>query len=246
MALQNSLNSPVFANVASITSGNVLVGNGTDPVTSVAQVPVTSGGSGAPSLTDHAVLVGSGTDPFTALAVGANGEILLGSTGADPVFGALGTAVGSGLSKTTGPGSLSLALNLTAGSGITLTPSGSDTSIQISASAVSDITWNAVTSGTSATAAAGNAYSLQTGAGYAYTLPATGILGAQFVFANTTASSLFSVAPAAGGSVLIGATSSATGFDSTALGDSLTLVCVVAGATPVYQAVAFNGNYNVI
>lgn len=246
MALQNPLNSPVFANVASITSGNVLVGNGTDPVTSVAQVPVSNGGSGAASLTDHGVLVGSGTDPFTALTVGANGEILLGSTGADPVFGVLGTAVGCGLTKTTGAGSLSLAVNLTAGSGITLTPSGADTSIEISASSVPDLSLVAVTSGSSATAVAGNRYSVQTGAAYAYTLPATGILNAQFAFLNTTASSLFSVAPAAGGSVLIGATSSATGFDSTELGDGLTLVCVVAGAAPVYQAVAFNGNYNVI
>lgn len=246
MALQNSLNSPVFANVASITSGNVVVGNGSDPVTSVAQVPVANGGSGAASLTDHGVLVGSGTDPITALATGTDGQLLLGATGADPEFGTLGTAIGSGLTKTEGPGSLGLALNLSAGSGITLTPSGADTSIEISASAVSDLTWNAVTTGSSASAAAGNAYSLQTGAAYTYTLPATGVLGDEFVFANTTASSLFSVIPAAGGSVLIGATSSATGFNSTALGDSLTLVCVVAGATPVYQNVAFNGNYNVI
>lgn len=47
------------------------------------------------SLTDHGVVLGQGTDPMVATAVGATGEVLIGSTGADPAFGALG--VNSGL-----------------------------------------------------------------------------------------------------------------------------------------------------
>ena len=45
--------------------------------------------------TDHGVLVGSGAGDITALAVGATGTVLIGSTGNDPAFGALG--VNSGL-----------------------------------------------------------------------------------------------------------------------------------------------------
>jgi hypothetical protein len=67
---------------------------------------VGNGGSGANSLTDHGVLVGSGTDPITALAVGTNGQLLLGSTGADPVFATLNAA--RSLTTTTGAGTLQI------------------------------------------------------------------------------------------------------------------------------------------
>lgn len=41
------------------------------------------------SLTDHGVLVGSGTSPIDALAVGTNGQLLIGQTGADPAFASM-------------------------------------------------------------------------------------------------------------------------------------------------------------
>lgn len=57
-----------------------LAGGGGTPL------PVAQGGTGASSLTDHGVLVGSGTGAVTPLAVGTNGQILVGATGADPAF----------------------------------------------------------------------------------------------------------------------------------------------------------------
>lgn len=72
---------------------------------SSAVAAVANGGTGQSSLTDHGVLVGSGTSPVDALAVGTNGQVLLGSTGADPVFGTL-TTPNSTLTYTTGAGSL--------------------------------------------------------------------------------------------------------------------------------------------
>ena len=50
---------------------------------------VTTGGTGRQTLTNHGVLVGAGTNPLTQLAVGANGQLLLGATGADPAFAAM-------------------------------------------------------------------------------------------------------------------------------------------------------------
>lgn len=49
-------------------------------------IEVTKGGTGAVTLTDHGVLVGSGTAAIDALAVGATGTVLQGTTGADPDF----------------------------------------------------------------------------------------------------------------------------------------------------------------
>ena len=58
--------------------------------------------------TDHGVLVGSGTTAaLTALAVGTNGQVLLGSTGADPVFATIGST-DSSVTVTAGAGTLAL------------------------------------------------------------------------------------------------------------------------------------------
>ena len=70
---------------------------------------VSKGGTSANSLTDHGVLVGSGTGAITPLSVGANGQVLIGSTGADPVFNSL-TQPASGLTITGGVGSVTFAL----------------------------------------------------------------------------------------------------------------------------------------
>lgn len=64
-------------------------------------IPVAEGGTGSITLTDHGVLVGGGTTKIDALAVGATGTILAGSTGADPIF----TATPSVTSITFGAGS---------------------------------------------------------------------------------------------------------------------------------------------
>lgn len=73
----------------------------------VLPLPVARGGVGAATLTDHGVLVGSGTSAVDALAVGSNGQVLVGSTGADPVFATLSSS-NSSVTFTTGAGSLGL------------------------------------------------------------------------------------------------------------------------------------------
>ena len=50
---------------------------------------VSTGGTGRQTLTNHGVLIGAATNPITQLAVGSNGQLLLGATGADPAFGTM-------------------------------------------------------------------------------------------------------------------------------------------------------------
>jgi hypothetical protein len=72
--------------LASGTANHVVINDGTGVMSSEAQLAVSRGGTGASTLTDHGVLVGSGTAAVDALAVGTNGQILVGQTGADPQF----------------------------------------------------------------------------------------------------------------------------------------------------------------
>jgi hypothetical protein len=57
--------------------------------------------------TNHAVQVGNATSSLSSLAVGTNGQVLIGSTGANPTFASLTSSDGS-ITFTPGPGTLSL------------------------------------------------------------------------------------------------------------------------------------------
>lgn len=63
-------------------------------------------------LNNHSVLVGAGTPTITSLAVGTNGQVLIGATGADPAFATL-TSPDNSITFT--PGANSLALSVTGG-----------------------------------------------------------------------------------------------------------------------------------
>lgn len=87
---------------STLTDAHVFVGNGSNIATDVAvsgdvtmantgavtlaTVTVPKGGTGATSLTDHGVIVGSGTSAVDALAVGTDGQLLIGQSSADPSF----------------------------------------------------------------------------------------------------------------------------------------------------------------
>lgn len=91
--------------VADGGAGQCITTNGAGTL-SIGVLGVAGGGSGAATLLDHGVLVGSGTGAISPLAVGTNGQLLIGSTGADPVFATL--TDGTGLTATTGAGTLTL------------------------------------------------------------------------------------------------------------------------------------------
>jgi len=83
---------------------------------------VANGGTGATTLTDHGVLIGSGTSAITPLAVGTNGQLLIGSSGADPVFATLNCD--ANLTCTTGAGTLEIDLDTTVSGLTNLTTTG--------------------------------------------------------------------------------------------------------------------------
>lgn len=90
-------------NITSKGTGQVII----DDLQLTTPLTVPYGGTGLNTLTDHGVLVGSGVGTVTPLAVGTNGQTLLGSTGADPIFATLGSTLGT-VQYTTGAGTLAL------------------------------------------------------------------------------------------------------------------------------------------
>lgn len=84
-------------------AGECMVTSGAG-VLSLGVLTVPGGGSGAATFTDHGVLVGSGAGAITPLAVGTNGQVLVGSTGADPVFATISN--GNNITWTLGAGTL--------------------------------------------------------------------------------------------------------------------------------------------
>jgi hypothetical protein len=77
-------------------------------VNQASPITVANGGTGNASLTAHTVLVGNGAAAITQLAVGTNGQALVGSTGADPAFATVASS-DSSILFTTGAASLALA-----------------------------------------------------------------------------------------------------------------------------------------
>ncbi len=104
------------ANETEITNGAGSITIGLPDAVTIATLTLTNdltvanGGSGASTFTDNGVLVGSGTSAFTALAVGTNGQILIGSSSSDPVFGTLNCD--RSLTCTTGAGTLEIDADL--------------------------------------------------------------------------------------------------------------------------------------
>jgi len=73
-------------------------------------VEVAFGGTGAATFTDHGMLIGAATGAIEALAVGTNGQVMLGSAGANPVFATVASADAS-IDFTLGAGSLDLSVS---------------------------------------------------------------------------------------------------------------------------------------
>jgi hypothetical protein len=184
-------------------------------------VPVTvpNGGTGRTSLTDHGVLVGAGAAAITQLSVGTNGQVLLGSTGADPVFATL-TSTGGTITFTPGAGTLNL-------------------------EGAPAFTWSVITG--DQTAVVNNGYICNKGSALLLALPATSAVGAVIEVTGINTALGWKVTQAAGQQIFFGTastTSGATGFlQSTAIRDSIKMVCVVANLT--WNVVSSVGNITV-
>ena len=73
----------------------------------VSPLPVSNGGTGRVTLTQYGILAGNTTSAVTSLAVGTNGQVMLGATGAAAAFATL-TSSGGTIQFTTGANSLNL------------------------------------------------------------------------------------------------------------------------------------------
>jgi|7_EtaG_2_1085326.scaffolds.fasta_scaffold01101_2 hypothetical protein len=138
------------AGVLQVESNELYVQGGTD-------VAVADGGTGASSLTDGGVLLGSGTGAITALAVLADGEIIVGDGTTDPVAESGNTArtslgLGTGDNVTFTTGSFSGDLTISGD----LVVEGSRTELQVSELKVED-TIITVASGSANSSAANGA-----------------------------------------------------------------------------------------
>jgi hypothetical protein len=188
-------------------------------------IDVANGGTGASTLTDHGVLVGSGTGAITPLAVGTDGQVLLGSTGADPVFATL-TSTGATITFTPGAGTLNLEAVASGGG----------------------MTWNNETTATLAMAVNNGYVATSTGGSLlTATLPTTAAVGDRVAIAGV-GSGGWRIAQNASEIIHFGDQNTTTGvggyLEFTNRYDSVELVCVVADTEWVVRSSV--GNITVV
>lgn len=175
------------------------------------------------AVTNHAVQVGGATSSaLTSLTVGSNGQVLVGSTGANPVFATL-TGTG-GITFTTGAGTL--AINNTSPV-ITWTVTAVDASI-----------------------VAGNGYIANKAGLLTMTLPASGTVGDIFEITGINTATGWKIAQNANQQIFFGTSSTTVGVGgslaSINIRDSVKCVCVVAGASTVWNVLSSVGNITIV
>ncbi len=171
--------------------------------------------------TNHAVIVGAASNNITNLTVGTNGQVLVGSSAADPVFATL-TGTG-GITFTTGAGTL--AINGTGGG----------------------LTWSTVTVDASFTVNTGtvaNKAGLLT-----MTLPASAVVGDIIAITGINTAAGWKIAQNANQQIFFGTSSTTLGVTgslaSVNIRDTVYIVCVVAGASTVWNVVQSIGNITI-
>jgi hypothetical protein len=215
------------------TTGQVLQNNAAaDPTYSTATYPSTT--------TVSQILYSSATNVVSGLATAnsatlvttsagvpvmsatmTNGQMIIGSTGATPVAGTI-TSTGGTITVTTGAGTLNLEV---AGGGFT---------------------WTDVTTATQAMLIE-NGYITDRSAGVVYTLPATAVLGAKMIVMGKLG--ITTITPNANQQILLSSASGTVGVTGTIVGtnvgDCITLVATTSGASTVWRAESFVGNWTV-
>lgn len=218
---------------ATANTGAVLQNNsGADPSYSTATYPSTT--------TINQILYSSAANTVTGLAT-ANRAVLTTSAAGVPVLTALAADGQLIIGSTAGAPAAS---TLTAGVGISIT--NASNSITIS-SAGAGLTWTVITA--DQTAAVGNGYICNKGSALLLTLPATAVVGDTIRVTGINTALGWKIVQNANQQIFFGnqsTTLGATGFlQSAAIRDSVELVCVVAGASTVYNVISSVGNITV-
>ncbi len=229
-ALQVGAGTATLTQLGAGTTGQVLQTNtGADPTWSTATYPSTT--------TINQILYSSSNNTVAGLATANQAVLTTGATGI-PVLTALATDGQVIIGSTAG---VPAAATLTAGTGITITNGAN--SITIAAS-TSGFTWTDVT-GATQTIAVENGYLTDRGGGVTYTLPASANIGDTFRIVGKAG--LATITPNANQQLLIGSASGTVGATGTAVatnaGDCIEFICTTSGASTVWRAASFVGNW---
>lgn len=173
--------------------------------------------------TNKGILVGRGVNtPIVAKNL-TDGQLLIGSTGNDPSIA-----------------------SLTAGANITITP-GAGT-ISIAAAIGAFFTWTATT--VNAGMVVANGYVANKAGLLTMTLPATAAIGDMLAITGINTAVGWRIAQNANQQIFFGDQSTTVGvggyIEATAIRDSVELVCVVAGASTVWNVISSIGNITVV
>jgi hypothetical protein len=217
-----------------------------------APLTVANGGTGNTTLTANGLLLGNSTSAITSVPIGTNGQLLIGATGAAPAFATL--TLSGGLTQTPGANALTLTappITIT-GSGVTVTGSpvslGGTVTLTVAAGGIN---WVNVT-GTTQTIVTNTGYIANNAAQVVFTLPATANLGDTFYITGNgpVGTAGWQLKQNASQQVFFGslATTAGTGGSLTSTNqlDSIRAVCVVAGASTIWNIIQSIGNITVV
>jgi hypothetical protein len=231
-AIQVGAGTATLTQIAVGSTGQVLQANSAaDPTWSTATYPSTT--------TVNQLLYSSSNNVVAGLATANQGVLTTGSTGI-PVITALATNGQLIIGSTAG---VPAAATITAGTGITVT-NGSN-SITIAATGAGFV-WVDATSATQAMSVE-TGYVTDHSATVTYTLPATASLGDEMIIVGKLGTTI--IAQNANQQILMSSASSTVGVTGqvagTNVGDCVTLNCITAGASTVWRAASWVGNWTV-
>ena len=221
-----------MANVGTADLGKTLIGGGLGSSPQFAKIGTFSG------LTANGLVIAHGNSAFTALTSNPRSSLSTDGTGV-PTWLALtdGQLV---IGSTAGAPA---AATLSAGSGITIT--NASNSVTIAQTNASGFPWTDVTGATQALAV-NNGY-VTDHANVTYTLPASGVLGDTIKIVGKTG--ITTIAQNANQQIVMGSGSSTVGVTGsivgTNAGDCVELIVITAGASTVYRAANWVGNFTI-
>ncbi len=229
-AIQIGAGTATLTQLGAGTTGQVLQTNTTaDPTWSTAIYPSTT--------TINQILYSSANNTITGLAT-ANRAVLTTTSVGVPVATALATDGQVIIGSTAGAPA---AATLTAGAGISITPGSNSISI---AATGTGLTWSVITADQSAVA--GNGYICNKAGLLTLTLPASGAIGDIIEVTGINTALGWKIGQNANQQIFFGNQNTTLGtggsLASAATRDSIKIVCVVSGASSVYNVISSMGN----
>ncbi len=185
--------------------------------------------------------------------IGDNNKIRIGTTGSGAgqqstcfIAGIDGVNVGSVAKVVTEASDQLGTATLTAGTNISITPTAN--TITIASTGAASFAWSVITA--NQTIAVNNGYICNKAGTLTLALPATAIVGDLIEVTGINTATGWQITQAANQQIFFGTSSTTLGatgtLTSSAIRDSIKLVCVVAGASTVYNVISSVGNITIV